>query len=119
MYFNFKRLIEKYSTVFTAETPSQSGFDDSGDHVEGRTTKSTLKGAIIRHRDLKVIRSDGTFTSKDYALYMTSEPAFNLIGSIVHYEGKRFRVDSELNNSKFTGVWAYNLKYLSAFEVEE
>lgn len=119
MYFNFKRLINKYSTTFTALTPPQSGFNTKGDHIEGEPVKTTLEGAIIRHRENKVIRSDGAFTSKDYALYMLTEPAFDLIGSIVHYEGERFRVDSKLDNSKFTGVWAYNLKYLSAFEVKK
>lgn len=115
-FFNFKRLVEKYSTDFIAEIPSKGGYNSAGDYVKGEAEQKTMRGAIISHRESKIFRSEGTITSKDRALYML-EPLDDALKSakIIH-EGKSYSVGDMLENSEFTGVWAYTLKCVSTFK---
>lgn len=115
-YFNFKRLIEKYSDDFVAELPSEGYYNNAGDFEKGAPKRYELRGAIIAHRELKVFRSEGTLSSQDRALFML-EPLENALqlAKIIH-KGKVYSVGDSLENSEFTGVWAYTLKYVSAFK---
>ena len=115
-YFNFTYLIKKYSSDFVAEIPSEGKFDDMGDYVSSEPTKVTLHGAIISHRQSKIFKSGGAITEKDMALYMLEPLKNSLQGAKITYEGKCYSIGSLLENSKFTGVWAYNLTFVSAFD---
>ena len=115
-YFNFTNLIKKYSKGFIAELPSEAYYDNNGDLVKGTPIRYELHGAIISHRESKIFRSEGTLTGQDRALYML-EPLSNALQlAKIIYDGKVFSVGDSLINSEFTGVWAYTLKYVSAFK---
>lgn len=115
-YFDFTNLIKKYSDDFIAEMPSETYYDNSGDAVKGSPKRYVLRGAIISHRESKIFRSQGTLTGQDRALYML-EPLSNALQlAKIIYDGKVFSVGDMLENSRFTGVWAYTLKYVSAFK---
>ena len=119
-FYDFKRLIEKYSKDFVAKIPSTEGhYNEKGDYVKGAQKAVNLRGAIIAHRESKVYKSGGAIREQDKALYMLSPLDKSLEGAEVIDEGKRYSIGSLLENSEFTGVWAYNLKYVSAFEGEE
>lgn len=115
-YFNFKRLIDKYRREFTVIIPAEKKLNDAGDWVRSEATEKTLSGAIIRHRQSKVYKSNGTLTLNDYALYMTEEPPIEIVGTTVICDNKKFKVESALNNAEYTGIWNFNLKYISAFK---
>lgn len=118
-YYNFSRLINKYSKDFVAIVPSEGGeWNDKGDYVANEPIKATLHGAIIAHRESKVFKSGGAITEQDKALYMLEPLESSLHGAEIVDGGKRYSVGSLLENSEFTGVWAYNLKYVSAFDKE-
>lgn len=118
-FFNFKRIIKKYSKEFVAIIPSEGGeIDNMGEWVSSEPKKVTLHGAIISHRESKVFKSGGAITQQDKALYMLTPLEKSLQGAKVIYEGKYYSIGSELENSEFTGVWAYNLQYVSAFGKE-
>ena len=115
-YFDFSDLVEQYSVDFEAEIPSDGGkWDDSGDYVASEPKKVTLRGAIIAHRESKIFRSEGTIKSQDKALYMLQPLENSLQGAKVFHEGKQYSIGSLLENSEFTGVWSYNLQFVSAF----
>ena len=117
--FNFTYLINKYSSDFVAEIPSENGeWNDMGDYVPSEPTKVTLHGAIISHRQNKIFKSGGAITEKDMALYMLEPLKNSLQGAKITYEGNCYSIGSLLENSKFTGVWAYNLTFVSAFDKE-
>lgn len=116
--FNFVRLVNKYSTEFTAIIPSKGYYNDAGDYVQDAEQEITLTGAIIAHRESKIFRSEGTITQQDRALY-TLKPLENALqGAKVIYKGNTYRIGETLDNGEFTGVWYYNLKYVSAFDEE-
>ncbi len=116
MQFDFTDLIEEHSSDFIAELPTDGYYDDFGDFQEGEPIRKTLRGAIISHRESKIFRSAGALTGKDMALYML-EPLENALQlARIFFEGNEYRVGDSLINSKFTGVWAYTLKYISAFK---
>lgn len=118
VYFNFKRLIEKYSSDFTLDYTTEGGYNSLGEWEDGTTVRKTLRGAILSNRETKIFRSEGKITSKDEALYML-EPLENALhGARVIYADKVYSIGDLLENSKFTGVWAYTLKYVSAFKEE-
>ena len=118
-YFDFKRLVKKYSKQVTVIIPAVGDYDDYGDYQEGKPTETTLEGAVIRHRQNKINQSNGVLTEDDYAFYVTEKPAFNIIGTTVICDNQQFTVKSKLDNSEFTGVWGFNLKYISAFNGKE
>ena len=114
--FDFTQLVDDYSREITVITQSDGYYNDSGDYVKGEEKEITMQGAVIRHRESKVYKSNGTLTLDDYALYLTEKPDIDLIGSIVKVDGQKFKVESTLDNSEFTGVWSFNLKFCSAFK---
>lgn len=115
-YFNFSRLINKYSTEFIAVVPSERIINDAGEWVYTEPTREILQGAIISHRENKVFRSEGTLSEKDRALFMLEPLKFDLQGVEVIHEGNKYGISSKLENAKFTGVHAYTLKWISAFK---
>lgn len=116
--FDFTRLVEKYSSDFVAEIHSEGHYDDMGDYVEGTKATVNLHGAIISHRQSKIFKSGGAITEKDMALYMLEPLENSLQGAKITYEGKRYSIGALHENSKFTGVWSYDLTYVSAFDKE-
>ena len=116
-YFNFKRLIEKYSREFVVKTKGEKTLNAAGDYVHGEPSEITLKGAIIGFAERKIFRTEGTLTEQDMALHML-EPLDNaLLGARVDFEGNTYRIETQKGkgNAIFTGVYSYTLKYVSAF----
>ena len=117
-YFNFRRLIEKYSTDFAVDIPTEGYYNDAGDWEKGEPTRKTIRGAIINHRESKIFRSEGKLTGQDKALYMLMPLENSLHGAEIIAGDKIYAIGDLLENGRFTGVWAYTLKYVSAFKGE-
>lgn len=115
-YFNLDSLIDKYSVDFTVISTSEGSYNDLGDWVSGNTIETTKRGAIIGISDTKMYRSEGMLTSKDRELYMKESLGCDFDNAHVVYNGIKYKVESMPNdNHEFTGVYAYTLKYVSAF----
>lgn len=114
--YNFTRLIKKYSSEFTAITVSDGYYDDKGDWTKGEVVVTPLKGAIISHSESKVFRSEGALTQKDKRLFMLKPIDDTLHGAKIVHEGNAYDLSDVKENAKFTGVYAYTLKYVSAFK---
>lgn len=114
-YFNFVRLIKKFSNEFTAVIPSDGGYNNAGDWVPGTPTRVTLNGAIISMKESRILRSQGAYTSQDRALHMLEPLPDALKKAEIIYKGRKYSVASELENSEFTGVYSYVLKHISVF----
>lgn len=115
MYFDFLNLIQKYSTEFTLITETKGGIDEYGDYQAGEKKETVMTAAIINFSQNKIIKSNGALSEKDLALYSLVELSDKLIGSTIIYKNNKYTLDSVLNNSEFTGVFAYKLKWCSAF----
>lgn len=115
-YYNFRRLIEKYSSEFKAIVLKGGDYDNKGDWVKGEKEEITLYGAVISHRESKVYRSEGNLTAKDKRLFVFKPIAETLFNATIIYEGDEYSLEETTQNAKFTGVYAYNLKYISAFK---
>lgn len=115
-FFNFSRLVNKYKSEIKAITFSESTLNDNGDWVKGEKTEITLQGAVISHRESKIMRSEGSLSTKDKRLF-TLEPINKALqGSKVIFEGNVYGIEENTDNAKFTGVYAYTLKWVSAFK---
>lgn len=114
-YFNFDALIDKYSVDFTVISTGDGHYDDMGEWVTGTEKTTQKRGAIIGISDTKMYRSEGMLTAKDRELYMReSLGAYD--NTHVMYNGNKYKVESMPNdNHEFSGVYAYTLKYVSAF----
>lgn len=115
-YFDFSDLIEDYSSTFEVITHTGSDYNDAGDWTKGAEKRIMLSGAIIAFTESKVLRSGGTVTAQDRKLHMQERLPDALIGATVLFGGKRYRIESELENAEFTGVYSYLLKWVSAFD---
>ena len=113
--FNFSRLINKYKSEFKTITLASGYYNDAGDWVKGEESEITLTGAVISFTENKIYRSDGTLTTNDKRLFMLSPIDNALKGSKVIYEGNVYNIQDSRDNARFTGVWAYTLKFVSAF----
>lgn len=114
-YFNFEPLISKYSSEFNVISSNEGYYDESGDYVESEPTKKTMTGAILSLKEDKIYRSEGQLTSEDRQLFMTTALPDGFIGSIIVFNGNKYKVQQMIENAEFTGVWEYLLKYISAF----
>lgn len=115
-YFDFSNLIRKYMTSFTALIPTDGHKGNGGVWIAGEPVERSLQGAIISMRESRLIRSQGAYTAQDRALYMLEPLDKALDGVFVIHDGRKYSVASELENAKFTGVYAYVLKYVSVFD---
>lgn len=115
-YFDFNGLIDKYTAEFTVLSAGAGHYDDLGDWVTEEARKEVKKGAVIGISESKLYRSDGVLTEKDKELYM-KESLGAIDKASVIYDGNRYRVEANpQNNSAFTGVFQYTLKWVSAFK---
>lgn len=117
-FYNFQRLIRKYSRDFTVVSKGKSTVNAAGDRVSGETTETTLSGAIIGYAERKIYRSEGNLSEKDKALHML-EPIDNaLMGATVIFKGNKYSIQEQKgkDNAEFTGVYSYTLKWVSAFK---
>lgn len=118
-YFNFRRLIEKYISDFTVITYGESVLNDRGKWEKGERKEITLKGAIIGRGENAIFRSEGKLTEKDKRLFMLQPIDKALLTSKVIYEKEVYSIMSSSHNAKFTGVYAYTMKYVSAFDEKD
>lgn len=116
-YFNFSRLIKKYESDFSAitQTNGYRDYDNGGEWVAGETLKTSLKGAIFSQSENKIFRSEGALTEKDKQLVTLFPIDEKLHGARIIYEGNEYKIMNCVENAKFTGVYVYTLKYVSAF----
>lgn len=116
-YFNFRRLIKKYESEFSAitQTDGYRDYDNGGEWVAGETLQTSLKGAILSQSESKLFRSEGALTEKDKQLFVLKPIDDKLHGARIIYEGNEYSLMNCVENAKFTGVYVYNLKYVSAF----
>ena len=114
-YFNFDRLITKYSTEFIVRIPIEGGNAKYGTNKPKTFKNITMQGAIISHSETKIFRSEGTLSQQDKALYMLKPIDNALKGAELVHDNKVYRIGDLLENSTFTGVWSYSLKYISVF----
>lgn len=117
-FYNFQRLIKKYSREFTVISKGKPTLNAAGDRVSGETTETILCGAIIGFAERKIYRSEGNLTEQDKALHML-EPIDNaLIGATVIFKGNEYKIQEQRgkDNAEFTGVYSYTLKWVSAFK---
>lgn len=117
-YFNFNRLINKYSREFTVLSETEGSYNAAGDYISGTPTETVLKGAIIGFSENKIHRSEGTLTANDKALHLLEPINDALMKGIVIFQGNKYRIETQKrkDNSDFTGCYSYTLKYCSAFD---
>ena len=117
--YNFKRLIRKYNSEFTQITLTDGYYDDAGDWIKGEVKETTINGAVISFKESKIYRSEGTLTTNDRRLF-TLEPVPNALkGTKAVVNGILYSIEDCTENAKFTGVYAYTLRYISAFSEKE
>ena len=120
-YFDFSRLIRKYSREFTVIKSGEKTLNEAGDWVYEEPTETKLYGAIIGFTENKVHRSEGTLSTMDKALHLL-EPLDNaLMGATVVFNGEKYRIETQKgkDNADFTGCYSYTLKWTSAFKKEK
>ena len=118
-YFDFSNLINKYKSEFIAILPSEGKYNDAGDWVEGKPTKVTFEGAVISFKESKIFRSEGTLTTNDKRLFMFEQLGKIIDGLKVVHDNKLYSVEDCTQNARFTGIYAYTLRYVSAFKEDD
>lgn len=115
-FFNFNRLIAKYGSNLTAITIADGHYDESGEWVKDETSETIIFGAVISHSENKIYRSEGALTKQDRRFFTANPINPSLMGAKAIYDGKVYSIENCSENAKFTGVYAYTLKYVSVFD---
>lgn len=116
-YFDFSRLITKYSASFILKMPSKGSYV-GGHYVNGGETSETRSGAIIAFSETKIYQSGGFLTTQDRHLYTLTPIEGALEGCKVFYDGNVYSIeeDAQKGNERFTGVYSYVLKWVKNFD---
>ena len=114
-YFNFKRLINKYSVEFKVIIPSQEWDEENFEYKKGRTTEKIMTGAIINFTESKRYKYEGVITEKDMRLFTNNPLSNELVSSYVIYQGNKYKIEQSTENSNFTGVYSYILRWVDIF----
>lgn len=116
-YFDFTRLIEKYTRPFTVILKSEGSYNAMGDWVDGENSEREMRGALMSMSERKIYNSNGLYTSKDKILHMTSPIENALLGAEVIFKENVYKVEEvkHADNEDFTGVYSYVLKWVSVF----
>lgn len=117
-YFNFNRLINKYSREFTVLSETEGKYNAAGDYISSKPAEMVLSGAIIGFSENKVHRSEGTLTANDKVLHMSEPINDAFLNGTVIFQGNKYRIETQKrkDNADFTGCCSYILKYCSAFD---
>lgn len=116
-YFNFSRLIKKYSVEFTIEYPGNASnsndplyYDDLGNYIgpELPSGPQPMTGALMPPSDRQVYNSGGRLTASDRLLYSltTNIPE----GSKILYKGMSYQVMPRANFEDFADFAQYECK---------
>ncbi len=110
--YNFTRLIDKYSCVFTLITKNEGTYE-GGLYVDGEPATQEMTGAIVPMSSKKIYSSGGTYTAQDKQLFMHAEIPAALLGSQVKYKNCLYNIEEDADYSDFADVWEYVLKRVS------
>ena len=117
-YFNFRRLVQKYSRPFVCEIKSSGYYDDLGELGARTLRRFETDGAIMSLSSSKLYHSDGAYTAKDKSLYMLTPINDALLDAEIIFNGNVYKVESDTgcDEAEYTGVYSYVLKWVSVFE---
>ena len=115
-YFDFARLIKRYSRTFQAAYECEGDFNEKGDFVKGVPIVETLQGAIINYKESRAYRSEGALSTQDKRLFVLKPLKKALLGATVIDKGNVYKIEATSENADFTGVYAYTLRYVSPFD---
>ena len=115
-YFHFERLIQKYSRSITVHVPADGEYKD-GRYESGKSKETKIVAAILSHAKNKQFQPGGSIETQDRILYTLQPIDKALIGAEISFEGNTYQIsaDRQTGNECFTGVYAYVLRWVSAF----
>jgi hypothetical protein len=118
-YFNFDRLVKKYSRPVTLNI-RQKGSYSGGIYHEGEEETVVIAGAVISMKMQSGNNSGGNYSAEDKHLYTLSPIPHALENVTVEFDGKMYTatVDRDSGNEPFTGVYVYYLKWIKPFDSE-
>ena len=116
-YFDFSRLIRKYSRQFTCELKAEGAYDDFGEWVTSEKSVVSMTGAIFSVRDSKLRQPDGVYTEKDKVLYTLTPIDNAMLGAEIIFKDNVYMVEDSTgtDDAEFTGIYMYRLKWVSIF----
>lgn len=116
-YFNFNRLIEKYSKNFSV-IPAARGRYSGGVWEAEEGEEYVASGAVMPLSQNKLYQLGGAMKAQDRYLYMTEPIKSPLDGAKVRIENNVYKVEASRDNGReeFTGVYVYILKWVSVFD---
>lgn len=132
-YYNFKRLIKKYTVSFFVQLPAndkQFGndeVDDLGNPITPEyAAQKPFKGAIIPFNSREVYQSGGRITESDRQLYIDAGSNENIQGELylppktrVIHQNRVYFVEGEGNYLDFSHFILYTLKEVGPFNGTE
>lgn len=107
--YNFIRLIDKYSEVFTVEV-EKGGMWDGGIYSPAEPEIHTMKGAIVPLGENKLYHLGGAYTEQDRELYSHTRIPDSLMQGTVHHKGKTYTIENETDYDAFADAYIYRLK---------
>ncbi len=120
-FFNFNRLITKYSREIKIIKKGEKTLNNAGDWEYSEPTEIMLYGAIMGFSESKIQRSEGALTANDKALHILQPIDNALMGATIVFNGNNYRLETQKgkDNAEFTGCYSYTLKWVSAFKEGE
>lgn len=109
--YNFRRLVDKYSTNIIVKT-SGAGHYEAGHYVPGEVGEKSVRGTIMPYSTIKVYQSGGNIKTADRQLYLLEPFDLKLDDVKVEYKGKSYKVEEESDYTNYSDVYVYKLVYV-------
>ena len=111
--YNFNRLIDKYSVDFVLVSETDGEYV-SGKYVKGETSETPMRGAWVPISDQKQYQSGGTYTEKDYTVYMRYAIPEALRTAKAVFKGNEYSLEQAKNFEDYADAYIYTAKWVGA-----
>lgn len=112
--YNFVRLIEKYSVDCQLINIAE-GHWEAGEWVDGETTTTDIRGAIVPITEKRINNSGGDYKQGDCE-FISAEPLKLNSDTFILYKDKKYKIEETTDYSDYADFYNYIARRVSAFD---
>lgn len=114
LLYKFARLIKKYSVSCQLVSVSEGAWS-AGTYVEGETTTTDIRGAVVPITEKRIQNSGGSLKQGDCEFITTQPIVINSNTHIIH-KGKTYKLEDTTDYSDYADFNVYVARRVSAFD---
>uniref|UniRef100_UPI0040576408 hypothetical protein n=1 Tax=Acetatifactor sp. TaxID=1872090 RepID=UPI0040576408 len=115
--YHFSRLIKKYAVQCQLINTTEGSWK-AGEWVEGETTTTDIRGAIVPLSEKRINNSGGAYTQGDCE-FITTKPLELNSDTFILYKDKKYKIQENTDYSDYADFYNYIARRVSAFDTDK